>query len=52
MKSSSNGLLSQVSIAHLVSHLHIMALPTLLPLLPDAMQVSFIELGVAIGVFQ
>lgn len=51
MKSSSNGLLTQVSIAHLVSHLHIMALPALLPLLPDAMQVSFIELGVALGVF-
>lgn len=51
MKSSSNGLLTQVSIAHLVSHLHIMTVPALLPLLPDAMQVSFVELGFAIGLF-
>src|SRR5690554_5396143 len=51
MKSSPNGLLAQVSIAHLVSHLHIMAVPALLPLLPDAMQVSFVELGIAIGLF-
>jgi MFS transporter, FSR family, fosmidomycin resistance protein len=46
-----NGLLAQISIAHLISHLHIMAVPAMLPLLPAAMQVSFIELGVAIGVF-
>lgn len=51
MKSSYNGLLAQVSIAHLVSHLHIMTVPALLPLLPDHMQVSFVELGIAIGVF-
>ncbi|XOB93149.1 MFS transporter [Pseudomonadota bacterium 24LQ007] len=51
MKLSSNGLLAQVSIAHLVSHLHIMAVPAMLPLLPDAMQVSFVELGIAIGLF-
>lgn len=51
MKSSSNGLLIQVSTAHLVSHLHIMAVPALLPVLPDAMQVSFVELGIAIGLF-
>ncbi len=51
MKSSSNGLLAQVSIAHLVSHLHIMTVPAMLPLLPDAMQVSFVELGIAIGLF-
>ncbi|WP_253445602.1 MFS transporter [Halomonas sp. Y3] len=51
MKSSPNGLLAQVSIAHLVSHLHIMAVPALLPLLPGAMQVSFVELGIAIGLF-
>ncbi|WP_313023935.1 MFS transporter [Pseudomonas lopnurensis] len=51
MKSSPNGLLAQVSIAHLVSHLHIMAVPALLPLLPNAMQVSFVELGIAIGLF-
>src|SRR5690554_258980 len=51
MKLSSNGLLTQVSIAHLVSHLHSMAVPALLPLLPGAMQVSFVELGFAIGLF-
>jgi MFS family permease len=51
MTSSSNGLLAQVSTAHLVSHLHIMAVPAMLPLLPAAMQVSFVELGIAIGVF-
>lgn len=51
MKSSPNRLLAQVSIAHLVSHLHIMAVPALLPLLPNAMQVSFVELGIAIGLF-
>lgn len=48
---SSNGLLAQISTAHLISHLHIMAVPAMLPLLPKAMQVSFIELGIAIGVF-
>ncbi len=51
MKSLPNGLLAQVSIAHLVSHLHIMAVPALLPLLPGAMQVGFVELGIAIGLF-
>jgi MFS family permease len=51
MKPSANGLLTQVSIVHLISHLHIMAVPAMLPLLPAAMQVGFVELGVAIGVF-
>ena len=51
MKSSYRGLLAQVSIAHLVSHLHIMTVPALLPLLPDHMQVSFVQLGIAMGVF-
>ncbi|HDS1530735.1 TPA: MFS transporter [Stenotrophomonas maltophilia] len=46
-----NGLLAQVSTAHLISHLHIMAVPAMLPLLPNAMQVSFVELGIALGVF-
>ena len=44
-------LLTQVSSAHLVSHLHIMALPALLPLLPAQMGVSFVELGLALSVF-
>lgn len=51
MKSSPNALLAQVSVAHLVSHLHIMTVPAMLPLLPGAMQVSFVELGLAIGLF-
>ena len=44
-------LLGQVSGAHLVSHLHIMTLPALLPLLPDRMGVGFVELGLALSVF-
>lgn len=51
MKVTRNGLLAQVSAAHLISHLHIMTLPALLPLLPGVMQVGFVELGIAIGVF-
>lgn len=51
MKSSSNGLLTLVSIAHLVSRLHIMAVPALLPLLRGAMQSGFVELSIAIGLF-
>ncbi len=51
MKLPRISLLSQVSSAHLVSHLHIMALPALLPLLPGQMGVGFVELGVALSVF-
>jgi len=40
-----------VSSAHLVSHLHIMVLPVLLPLLKDRMNVGFFELGLALTVF-
>ena len=46
-----NKLLMQVALAHLVSHLHIMTIPALLPLLPQLMDVSFIQLGLAIAVF-
>lgn len=45
------GLLPQVSLAHFVSHLHIMALPALLPILPQFFGVGFIELGLALSVF-
>lgn len=45
------GILSQISAAHLVSHFHIMVIPALLPLLPDALGVSFMKLGLAISVF-
>lgn len=41
----------QVAAAHFVSHVHIMAVPALLPLLPEAMNVGFVELGIAIAVF-
>ena len=51
MGPSSNGLLFRVSTAHAVSHLHIMAVPAMLPLLPQALNTSFIELGFAIGLF-
>jgi MFS family permease len=51
MKLPRISLLSQVSAAHLVSHLHIMALPALLPLLPNRMGVGFVELGFALSVF-
>ncbi len=51
MKPRGIPLLTQVSGAHLVSHLHIMALPALLPLLPGQMGVSFVELGLALSVF-
>ncbi len=44
-------LLTQVSAGHLVSHLHMMALPALLPVLPGAMGVGFVELGLALSVF-
>lgn len=44
-------LLTQVSTAHLVSHFHIMALPALLPLLPTAFGVSFVDLGLALSLF-
>ena len=51
MNVTRNGLLAQVSAAHLISHLHIMTVPALLPLLPGVMEVGFVELGIAIGVF-
>src|SRR5690606_35396854 len=44
-------LLPQVSAAHLVSHFHIMTIPALLPLLPAALGVGFVELGFALSLF-
>ncbi len=51
MKRFAVPLLTQVSCAHLVSHLHIMALPALLPLLPAQWSVSFVQLGLALSIF-
>lgn len=43
--------LSQISIAHFTSHLHMMTIPALLPLLPQTLGVGFIEIGAAISLF-
>lgn len=40
-----------VSAAHLVSHFYIVTLPVLLPLLKDYLSVSFLELGLALTIF-
>jgi MFS transporter, FSR family, fosmidomycin resistance protein len=40
-----------VSGAHLISHLHIMVLPVLLPLLKEQMHVGYFELGLALTTF-
>jgi MFS family permease len=45
------GTIVVVSAAHLVSHLHIMTLPVLLPLLKDELQIGFFELGLALTAF-
>jgi len=41
----------RVAAAHSVSHVHIMTVPAMLPLLPGAMGVGFVDLGLAISVF-
>ena len=44
-------LLTQVAAVHFVSHVHIMLIPALLPVLPGLLGVGFVELGVALAVF-
>lgn len=51
MKSPGFSLLTRVSGVHLVSHLHLLTLPVMLPLLPAQMGVGFVELGLALSVF-
>lgn len=51
MQSSNQGLLAQVSAAHLVSHFYMLVIPALLPVLPEMMQVNFMQLGFALAVF-
>ncbi|MGW8462485.1 MFS transporter [Pseudomonas sp. CLCA07] len=45
------GLLPQVAAAHFVSHLHIMVLAALFPLLPAFFNVDYVELGLALSLF-
>lgn len=51
MKSPGFSLLTRISGVHLVSHLHLLTLPVMLPLLPAQMGVGFVELGLALSVF-
>ena len=43
-------LLLLVSLAHLTSHVYILALPPLFPFLRDSLQVGFVELGLGLTV--
>jgi FSR family fosmidomycin resistance protein-like MFS transporter len=44
-------LLTTVSMAHMASHFQMMTLPALIPLLPKYFGVSFLDIGVALTVF-
>lgn len=51
MKRLATPILYQIALVHLISHVHIMVIPALLPLLPDLLHVKFVELGIAVSVF-
>ncbi|WP_350313029.1 MFS transporter [Dickeya fangzhongdai] len=51
MKINKLPLLTQVSAAHWVSHFHMMVLPALMPLISAQRGISYVEIGVALGVF-
>ncbi|SLM65177.1 MFS transporter [Dickeya aquatica] len=51
MKINKLPLLAQVSSAHWVSHFHMMVLPALMPLIFAQRGISYVEIGVALGVF-
>lgn len=51
MRHAGPKLLTQIAAVHFVSHVHIMLIPALLPVLPGLLGVGFIELGVALAVF-
>ena len=48
---SESQILFGVSLAHLFSHVYMLTLPVMLPLLKDRLGVSFIELAIAITIF-
>ena len=43
--------LMQISAAHFISHVYIMLIPALLPLLPDSLGVGYVDLGLAASLF-
>ncbi|MCI4187656.1 MFS transporter [Dickeya dianthicola] len=51
MKINKLPLLAQVSAAHWVSHFYMMVLPALMPLISAQRGISYVEIGVALGVF-
>lgn len=51
MRACNIGIMPQVATTHFVSHLHIMTLPALLPILPSFLGVGYIELGIALSIF-